>query len=112
VQDIILDPDSALARELLPDRPSVTPRDDGEIWEISYASRDVPLDWLTSIQHVPGIAGTRVSVLSASVEAIRGIPVGRAVLAVSPFAPSGFVDHLRERGLHARTTARAAEAAA
>lgn len=112
VEDVILDPDSALARELLPDRPSVTPRDDGEIWEVSYASRDVPLDWLTSIRSAPGISDTRVSVLSASVEAIRGIPVGRAVLAVSPFAPSGFTEQLRQRGLHARATRAAAETAA
>ncbi len=84
VEDIILDPESILAHELLPDRPRVPLRDDGEVWEVSYASRDVPLDGLTSIQHAPGLSGTRVSVLSASVESIRGIAVGRAVLALSP----------------------------
>ncbi|KUI38938.1 methionine ABC transporter ATP-binding protein [Mycobacterium sp. IS-1496] len=100
VTDVILDPGSALARELLPERPSVPPRGDGEVWEVSYASRDVPLDWLTSIQSVPGIADTRVSVLSASVEAIRGVAVGRAVLAISPAAPPGFAEYLTDRGLH------------
>lgn len=101
VADVILDPTSALARELLPDRPRVPFPGSGEVWEVSYASRDVPLDWLTSIHTAPGISGAQVSVLSASVEAIRGVAVGRAVLAISPSAPSGFAHHLRERGLHA-----------
>lgn len=104
VEDIILDPNSALARELLPDRPSAPIRGSGDIWEVSYASRDVPLDWLTSIQTVPGIADTQVSVLSASVEAIRGVAVGRAVLAISPSAPAGFASFLEQRGLHVRAT--------
>lgn len=113
VTDVILDPNSTLARELLPDRPNVPVRDGGEIWEVSYASRAVPLDWLTSLQTVPGVAATQVDVLSASVEAIRGIAVGRAVLAISPSAPAGFATHLRERGLHVRATvARPAETAA
>ncbi|TRW88373.1 ATP-binding cassette domain-containing protein [Mycolicibacterium sp. 018/SC-01/001] len=100
VEDIILDPESSLARELLPDRPRVPLRDDGEVWEVSYASRDVPLDWLTSIQHAPGLSGTRVSVLSASVESIRGIAVGRAVLEISPSAPTGFARYLTDLGLY------------
>lgn len=100
VGDVILDPTSTLARELLPDRPSVPFDGSGEVWEVSYASRTVPLDWLTSIHTVPGIAESQVSVLSASVEAIRGVAVGRAVLAVSPSAPAGFESYLRERGLH------------
>lgn len=100
VSDVILDPTSTLARELLPDRPSVPFRGDAEIWEVSYASRNVPLDWLTSIHTVPGISGAQVNVLSASVEAIRGIAVGRALLALSPAAPAGFEGYLRERGLH------------
>lgn len=113
VADVILDPTSSLARELLPDRPSVASRDGGEIWEVSYASREVPLDWLTSLHTVPGVPATQISVLSASVEAIRGIAVGRAVLSVSPSAPPGFATHLRERGLHVRATAgRPAETAA
>ncbi|MHA0288083.1 methionine ABC transporter ATP-binding protein [Mycobacterium sp. C3-094] len=111
VEDIILDPESSLAHELLPDRPRVPLRDDGEVWEVSYASRDVPLDWLTSIQHAPGLSGTRVSVLSASVEAIRGIAVGRAVLALSPSAPTGFARYLTDLGLHV-SAPRSAEIAA
>jgi D-methionine transport system ATP-binding protein len=39
-------------------------------------------------------------VLSASVEAIRGVAVGRAMLAISPSAPAGFESYLKERGLH------------
>jgi D-methionine transport system ATP-binding protein len=100
VDDVILDPTSSLARELLPDRPSVPFSGSGEIWEVSYASREVPLDWLTSIHTVPGISGAQVSVLSASVEAIRGVAVGRAMLAISPSAPAGFESYLNERGLH------------
>lgn len=103
VSDVILDPTSALARELLPDRPSVPFPAAGEIWAVSYASRNVPLDWLTSIQAAPGISDTQVSVLSASVEAIGGVAVGRAVLAISPFAPTGFSSYLTERGLHVST---------
>jgi D-methionine transport system ATP-binding protein len=105
VEDVILDPESQLAHELLPDRPSVPLRGDGDVWEVSYASREVPLDWLTSIQDAPGLSGTRVSVLSASVEAIRGIAVGRAVLALSPAAPAGFAQYLRVRGLHVKAAA-------
>ena len=101
VDEVILDPTSSLARELLPDRPSVPFSGSGEIWEISYASPDVPLDWLTSIHTVPGISGAQVNVLSASVEAIRGVAVGRAILAISPSAPTGFGHYLSERGLHA-----------
>lgn len=105
VTDVILDPTSALARELLPERPSVPVRGDAEVWEVSHASRHVPLDWLTSIQSVPGISGVQVDVLSASVEAIRGVAVGRAVLAISPAAPPGFADHLTARGLHVTSAA-------
>ena len=105
VEDIILDPGSGLARELLPDRPRVPLRGTGEIWEVSYASRAVPLDWLTSIQTAPGISGSRVDVLSASVEAIRGVAVGRAILAISPSAPAGFQRYLQQRGLHVRAAA-------
>jgi D-methionine transport system ATP-binding protein len=112
VTDVILDPTSTLAHELLPDRPSVPLGGRGEVWEVSYASRDVPLDWLTSIHSAPGVAGTNVNVLSASVESIRGIAVGRAVLAFSPSAPAGFEKYLLERGLHVRVGARTAEEAA
>jgi D-methionine transport system ATP-binding protein len=112
VTDVILDPNSALAHELLPDRPSVPLDGPGEVWEVSYASREVPLDWLTTIAHVPGVSGATVSVLSASVEAIRGIAVGRAVLAISPSAPIGFESHLRERGLHVRAVDRSSAGAA
>jgi D-methionine transport system ATP-binding protein len=113
VDDVILDPNSQLARELLPERPRVPFRGSGEIWEVSYASREVPLDWLTSIHTVPGISGTQVNVLSASVEAIRGVAVGRAILAISPSAPAGFEKYLKQRGLHvAAITAASAESAA
>ncbi|AKS33433.1 methionine ABC transporter ATP-binding protein [Mycolicibacterium goodii] len=105
VTDIILDPHSSLARELLPVRPSAVPETPGQIWEISHASHNVPLDWLTAIHSAPGIDGTRISVLSASVEAIRGVVVGRATLALSPSAPTGFADYLAGRGLHARLVA-------
>jgi D-methionine transport system ATP-binding protein len=47
------------------------------------------------------------------VEAIRGIAVGRAVLAISPTAPAGFEGHLTDRGLHVvRVSAKAEGAAA
>lgn len=112
VEDIILDPTSALAHELLPDRPSVATTDGGEVWEVSYASRTVPLDWLTSIHAIPGIGGAQVDVLSASVEAIRGVAVGRAVLSISPSAPAGFAAYLKDRGLHVKSVAPAAGEAA
>ena len=112
VTDVILDPGSTLAHELLPDRPSVPFDGAGEVWEVSYASREVPLDWLTSIQSLPGLAGATVNVLSASVEAIRGVAVGRAVLAFSPAAPQGLDKHLRERGLHVRVGVRTSDEAA
>ena len=73
----------------------------GEVWEVSYASREVPLDWLTSIHTVPGIAeraGERAQ------RERRGDPRrggrARAVLAISPSAPAGFERYLRDRGLH------------
>lgn len=112
VTDVILDPTSALARELLPDRPSVPLDHPGEVWEVSHAARDVPLDWLTSIQTIPGCGTAKVSVLSASVEAIRGIAVGRAVLSFSPAAPAGFEQYLRDRGLHVRAGRRTTDEAA
>jgi len=112
VEEVILDPASALAHELLPDRPAVPAPPDAEVWEVSYASRSVPLDWLTAVHTAPGLSGVRVDVLSASVESIRGVAVGRAVLALSPGAPSGFATYLTERGLHVRAAERAAEFAA
>ncbi|MCW1821517.1 hypothetical protein OLG66_11240 [Mycobacterium senegalense] len=36
-------------------------------------------------------------------EAIRGIAVGRATLAVTPDAPSGFAEYLTAQGLHVHT---------
>ncbi|MCC9182699.1 hypothetical protein LOC73_18655 [Mycolicibacterium mageritense] len=62
----------------------------------------------TAVGSVPGISGTQINVLSASVEAIRGVAVGRAVLAISPSAPAGFTSYLRDRGLHVRAGAHAA----
>ena len=112
VGDVILDPSSVLARELLPDRPRVPFDGAGEVWEVSYASREVPLDWLTSIHTVPGISDTTVNVLSASVEAIRGVAVGRAVLAISPGAPAGFDRYLKDRGLHVTASSATSEGAA
>lgn len=109
VDDIILDPDSTLARELLPDRPGALAPGAGEVWEVSYASREVPLDWLTSIQSAPGLGDAKISVLSASIEAIRGVAVGRATLSIEPAAPPGFAEHLRDRGLHVRSDAVAAQ---
>lgn len=112
VSDVILDPASSLARELLPDRPSVPFDEDSEVWEVSYASRNVPLDWLTSIHTVPGIEGAQVNVLSASVESIRGVAVGRALLAISPITPAGFQSYLTERGLHVTAVGAKAKKAA
>jgi D-methionine transport system ATP-binding protein len=40
------------------------------------------------------------------------VAVGRAVLAIKPSAPAGFVTHLRERGLHVSTVAAKSEGAA
>jgi len=112
VENVLLDPASALAHELLPDRPALPAPAGAEVWEVSYASRSVPLDWLTAVHTAPGASGVRIDVLSASVEAIRGVAVGRAVLAFSPGAPAGFAQYLTERGLHVRATGKSAEVAA
>ncbi|MFT4042989.1 MAG: ATP-binding cassette domain-containing protein [Gordonia sp. (in: high G+C Gram-positive bacteria)] len=102
VSSIILNPASALAHELLPDRPRIPFDGPGELWEVSHAATDVSLDWLTSIRSLPGLAAADISVLSATIEAIRGIGVGRATLAIAPAPPPGFVETLRARGLAAR----------
>jgi len=113
VGDIILDPTSALAHELLPDRLSVPAPPGSQVWEVSYAARDVAPDWLTSIRTVPGIADAQIDVLSASVESIRGVAVGRATLSITPSAPPELTRYLTDRGLHVRIAQHgAAEAAA
>lgn len=109
VSDLLLDPTSSLGHQLLPDRPAVPASTAGETWQVSYASREVAGDWLTTITSAPGAAGTRIEVLSASIEAIRGVAVGRAVLAFEGAAPRGLAEHLRERGLHARPVAATVE---
>jgi len=112
VNQVLLDPASDLSLELLPGQPTITPSRNGEIWEVSYASRDVHPTWLTGIAHAPGLDDLEVEVLSASIEAIRGIPVGRATLLVSPAAPPAFLRYLSDRGLHAKRAAPSKELAA
>lgn len=78
VSEIVLNPSSALARDLLPERPLIGRHRFVNVWEITYAAADVPGNWLTTVlQESPY---RDIEILSASVESIQGVAVGRIVI--------------------------------
>jgi D-methionine transport system ATP-binding protein len=101
VSEIVLQPGSQLARDLLPERPMVGHGRLRGAWEITYASRDVPGNWFTGLFRDAPVDD--LEILSASVEAIHDVAVGRVVIGSNELQESWLRRHLEPRGLHVRT---------
>lgn len=93
VSDIVLDPNSPLSRELLPERPFIGRDRFTDVWEITYAADDVPGTWLTTM--LRNSPYKDIEILSATVEAIQDVSVGRIVIGT---------DEAPEAWLHEQTT--------
>jgi ABC-type methionine transport system ATPase subunit len=109
VSEIVLQPASQLARDLLPQRPLVGHGRLRGAWEITYASRDVPGNWFTELlREAPA---DDIEILSASVEAIHEVAVGRIVIGSNVLEESWLRARVEPRGLHVRSIDLAAAAA-
>ncbi len=98
VSDLLTDPTSRLARQLLLPRNAVDAPPDHAVWEILLGAGEVALDWPGRL----GVAlGTSVSLLAASIESIGLIPIGRATIAIGPGLSAERVERaLGVLGLH------------
>ncbi|MGK9148052.1 ATP-binding cassette domain-containing protein [Plantibacter flavus] len=77
--DLLRDPASPLGLALNPVRPSVVPAPGLTEWIVSYASADVPADWVSRLSASVG----QVSLLGAAIETIDGQAVGHATIALT-----------------------------
>lgn len=79
--DLLTDPNSALGQSLLPPVDIPLPFNGREIWRVGYKQAEVVPDWMTRLSTE---IGSRIDLLSASVETIAGVPVGQVILGVQP----------------------------
>jgi ABC-type methionine transport system ATPase subunit len=107
VAEVVLRPDSALAADLLPSRPLAAHAELRSIWEITYASEAVPRTWITELLRDAPTAD--VELLSASVEAIHGVTVGRVVVGSNSLDEAWLRAELEPRGLRVRALLPTAE---
>lgn len=100
VSDIVLDPYSPLSRELLPERPFIGGNRFTGVWEITYAANDVPGTWLaTMLRNSPY---KDIEILSATVEAIQDVSVGRMVIGTDDAPESWMREQTAPHGLGLR----------
>jgi D-methionine transport system ATP-binding protein len=79
IASVLTNPNSDLARELIPDRAHQTPAKGETAWELVYSSATVAPDWLLSVSDA---LDTRVGLLSATIEQVDGTTVGRLVVSI------------------------------
>jgi D-methionine transport system ATP-binding protein len=79
IASVLTNPNSDLARELIPDRAHQAPAKGETAWELVYSSAAVAPDWLLSVSDA---LDTRVGLLSATVEQVDGTTVGRLVVSI------------------------------
>jgi ABC-type methionine transport system ATPase subunit len=77
--DVLTDPQSALAHQLLPNRQSAATPAGTRAWTAEYGSADVPVNWLSRVSEA---IGAEIGLLGASVEAVQGRLVGRVSISV------------------------------
>ena len=85
IVDVLTDPASSLARELIPDRAHRRPSEGDTAWELSYSSGTVASDWLLSVSDALDV---RVGLLSATIEEVDGATVGRLVVSIDSAVPA------------------------
>lgn len=99
--DLLRDPTSPLGLALNPVRPSVIPAPGLTEWIVSYASADVPADWVTRLSEAVG----QVSLLGAAIETIDGQAVGHATIALASTEEPRITAAATRLGLAIRPTA-------
>ena len=100
VSEVVLRPDSDLAKDLLPQHPLLGNPRVRNVWEITYASEQVPSTWLTGMLRAAPTPD--VEIFSASIEAIHGVTVGRVIVGSSALEESWLRAHVEPQGLHVR----------
>ena len=98
LHDVVTDPLSGLARQLLPERRAAAVPPGQSVWHVLFATGTVALDW----PHRLGEAlGSSVSLLSATIESIGSAAAGRATIGVDSSRPTEEVERaLAALGLH------------
>ncbi|MFT4044820.1 MAG: methionine ABC transporter ATP-binding protein, partial [Gordonia sp. (in: high G+C Gram-positive bacteria)] len=98
--DLLHDPESELGRQLL--RPSEFLDYDGpgELWSVAYVAPNVSPNWLVSASRSLA-GGGDVGILSASIETVGAVPVGRATLILDGVDGQAFRERLQHEGIHA-----------
>jgi ABC-type methionine transport system ATPase subunit len=97
IADVLTNPASSLARELIPDRAHLAPAAGETAWELVYSSAQVRSDWLLDVSDA---LNTRVGLLSATIEQVDGTGVGRLVVSIdSGLADAAVRDALSKAGL-------------
>jgi D-methionine transport system ATP-binding protein len=97
IADVLTNPASSLARELIPDRAHLAPASGETAWELVYSSAQVRSDWLLDVSDA---LNTRVGLLSATIEQVDGTGVGRLVVSIdSGVADAAVRDALSGAGL-------------
>lgn len=98
--DLLTDPGSALGAELRPQGLSAEADADQQVWNVVYASPDVPADW---IARASGDLGTPIAILGASVQRVGDVTIGAATLGISRSLGSTVTDVLARYGLASAT---------
>jgi D-methionine transport system ATP-binding protein len=79
IASVLTNPNSDLARELIPDRAHQAPAKGETAWELVYSSATVAPDWLLSVSDA---LDTRIGLLSATIEQVDDTTVGRLVVSI------------------------------
>jgi ABC-type methionine transport system ATPase subunit len=96
-RELVTDPASVIGRGLVAQRPVAQPRDGFDVWQVTYARRDVDPGWLAGLQ---ASLGAPVELLGAALEAVDGAVAGHVTIAVGE-QRSDLAEVLAPQGLHA-----------
>ncbi|WP_291051614.1 ATP-binding cassette domain-containing protein [Herbiconiux sp.] len=98
IVDLLQDPASDLGRALRPWRGHTEPETGETAWQLAYAAKAVPTDWITQLSERLGVP---VSLLGASIETINGATVGHATVGLPAIEAHRVVAAAEELGLAA-----------
>jgi D-methionine transport system ATP-binding protein len=99
IVDLLQSPESDLGRALRPWRAHTEPETGESAWQLAYAAKSVPTDWITQLA---ARLGAPVSLLGASIETVNGATVGHATVGLPSIDPQRVVAAADELGLAAQ----------
>jgi ABC-type methionine transport system ATPase subunit len=99
IVDLLQSPESDLGRALRPWRGHTEPETGESAWQLAYAAKSVPTDWITRLSARLGVS---VSLLGASIETVNGATVGHATVGLPSIDPQRVVAAADELGLAAQ----------